>query len=337
MIESRPTRRRTFSRLQTGRRIPTEYELVSSDLHYNYPQKFELGPGNPVADWYYRHREGSPLQAADWGVFADPRATTYRSYNELQDGKETVVDGLLREIDATGYDDHLGEGWVSFLQHWYAPLRFPAHALIMLAAYIGQMAPDSRITNCASFQAADEMRRLQRVAYRTAQLHAHRGGRNPTEDVCMWEEVEAFQPLRELVERALVAYDWGEAFVVTNVLVKPHFDRLVNVELAGALAEANGDTLLRDIHFSLDEDARWHRAWTRSLIQHSLSERPDNAVVVAGWIDSWRPLASEAVGALARVMSTAPVPRDGTGVQEQVMASVSDDIAVLLEAPGAAP
>jgi Methane/Phenol/Toluene Hydroxylase len=38
------------------------------------------------------------------------------------------------------------------------PLRFPGHGLQMLAAYIGKMAPSSRITMAASFQAADEMR-----------------------------------------------------------------------------------------------------------------------------------------------------------------------------------
>ena len=40
----------------------------------------------------------------------------------------------------------------------------------MLAAYIGKMAPSSRITIAASFQAADEMRRVQRLAYRMRQL-----------------------------------------------------------------------------------------------------------------------------------------------------------------------
>ena len=57
--------------------------------------------GNPVVDWYYRNREGSALQARDWDQFADPRRTTYRIYTQLQDGREDVVDGLLREIDET--------------------------------------------------------------------------------------------------------------------------------------------------------------------------------------------------------------------------------------------
>ena len=110
------------------------------------------------------------MSARDWEVFADPRRTTYRAYNTLQDAREDVVDGLLGEIDETGYDDDLADDWVAFLDRWYAPLRFPTHGLQMLAAYIAQMAPASRITNCASFQAGDELRRQQRIAYRTVQL-----------------------------------------------------------------------------------------------------------------------------------------------------------------------
>ena len=81
-----------------------------------------------------------------------------------------MIDGLLRQIDDDGYDVELSDAWVNFVDRWYAPLRFPAHGLQMLAAYVAQMAPASRVTNCAAFQAADELRRLQRVAYRTAQL-----------------------------------------------------------------------------------------------------------------------------------------------------------------------
>ncbi len=100
----RPPGRKTYTRLATGRRVPREYELVSTDLHYNHPMRFELSAANPVVAWYYRYREGSALQARDWEQFSDPRRTTYRAYTQLQDGREDVIDGLLREIDDTGYD-----------------------------------------------------------------------------------------------------------------------------------------------------------------------------------------------------------------------------------------
>ena len=330
MTGSQPPARKTYSRLATSRRMPTEYEVVSTDLHYNYPDGFELSD-TPVADWYLRHREGSKLCSTDWGSFADPRRTTYRSYTELQDKKEDVIDGLLRQVDDEGYDDELADAWVDFVDCWYAPLRFPVHGLQMLAAYIAQMAPASRVTNCAAFQAADELRRLQRVTYRTAQLADHRSAINVDMHRRQWEEAEAFQPLRKLIERALIAYDWGEALVVTNLLIKPHFDRLVNVELAGHLAATNEDPVLRNVHFSLDEDARWHREWSRCLVQCAISNTPENADVISSWIDAWSPLASEATAALAGGMSTAPVPLDTELIRQRVETSVSDEIASLID------
>jgi len=224
---------------------------------------------------------------------------------------------------------------VAFLDRWYAPLRFPAHGLQMLAAYVAQLAPASRITNCAAFQAADAMRSLQRIAYRTAQLAAHRAGIDTDRHRSIWEEADEFQPLRELVERALVTYDWGEAFVVTNAVVKPYIDRLVNEEIAGSLAVANGDPILQSIHFSLDEDARWHREWTKALLQFAITERPANVAVVSGWIDRWRPLASDAVAALAGAVTEAPVSGDPQAITGRIEASAARDLEVILgDSPG---
>ena len=80
----RPPPRKTYSRLASGRRVPPEYEIVSSDLHYNYPHRFELPETLPVVDWYYRNREGSPMRANDWEAFSDPRRTTYRVAAQIE-------------------------------------------------------------------------------------------------------------------------------------------------------------------------------------------------------------------------------------------------------------
>ncbi|HEV7579969.1 MAG TPA: toluene hydroxylase [Mycobacterium sp.] len=329
-----PPGRKTYSRLATGRRVPREYELVSSDLHYNYPLAFELGASNPVVAWYYKHREGSALRADNWEPFADPRRTTYRSYTQLQDGREDVVDGLLREIDDTGYDSGLNAEWKGFLDRWYSPLRFPVHGLQMLAAYIAQMAPASRITNCAAFQAADEMRRIQRIAYRTVQLsRAPRDAEVVRRHQATWEDAAAFQPLRELIERALIAYDWGEAFTVTNLVIKPRIDRLVNETIAGTLATENGDPILTSMHFSLDEDARWHRAWTAALLQHVVDDPLASGEVVAGWIEKWRPLAADALHAFAAVVDEAPVRLDPHAVIAHITDAIATEMDSVLNQP----
>ncbi len=86
---------KTYSRLQDGRRRLSEYEVVSTDLLFNYPDRFELKGDNPVIRWYRQYREGSALSVRDWGQFSDPRATTYRSYTTVQQTKEQAVEGLL--------------------------------------------------------------------------------------------------------------------------------------------------------------------------------------------------------------------------------------------------
>lgn len=225
--------------------------------------------------------------------------TTYRSYTTLQTGKERVVDGLVEEIEDSGYDLQLSGAWVRFLHTHYFPLRFPLHGMEMLAAYIGQMAPSSRLVNCAAFQAADELRRIQRIAYRTAQL----GQRHPRIDSAdhrvTWEEAEYFQPLRALIERVLIRYDWAEALVLTNMVIKPRLDSWINEELAGVIAPANGDPLLRSLHFSLGQDSQWHRDWTAEAIRVAVADEPNNEEVIRIWIDAWSPLADTAISALA--------------------------------------
>lgn len=331
MTENR-RKQKTYSLLQGQRRLPSEYELVSSRLHYHFPNNFELSNENPVSLWYYENREGSPLQAQDWEKFADPRKTTYRGYNDRQNSRETVVDGLLREIDEKDYDQGLEPGWVDFLHHWYGPLRYPAHGLQMMAAYVGQMAPASRITNCAAFQAADEMRRLQRIAYRSAQLNAHVPGVDPVQHQGFWQEAEAFQPLRELIERALATYDFGESLTVLSRVIKPSLDCLINEELAGRLAASNGDTILREIHFSLHEDAQWHIEWSGELMRILVEDTPANEDQINTWIEKWEPLRSRAVQALSEVFSTAPVPDVPADVVERVALEVSKRVPALAPA-----
>ena len=42
---------KSYSMLGAKRRLPSEYELTSSKLHYHYPRNFELSDENPVSMW----------------------------------------------------------------------------------------------------------------------------------------------------------------------------------------------------------------------------------------------------------------------------------------------
>ena len=287
--------RKTYSHLAGARRMPTEYEIVTSKLHYYVDRGFEVEV--PLASWYRRYQGGSPLQCSDWDRFVDPRKTTYTAYVALQRDKEVHLDAIYHSLEERDYDASLAPGWIDRLERFWSPVRFLGHGLQMIAAYVGQMAPSGRITITSALQAADEIRRIQRIAHRTAQLRKRRPafGENGRE---LWQSAASWQPTRRLVEQMLVTWDWAEAFAALNLCAKPMLDALLLVELA-SLARAEGDPSFGDIAFSLHQDAEWQRAWSKALVELATSDRPENEEVLHGWVEKWLPRAEAAATAIA--------------------------------------
>jgi toluene monooxygenase system protein E len=170
------------------------------------------------------------------------------------------------------------------------------------------MAPSGRIAIVLAFQAADEVRRIQRIAYRMAQLRRVQSGFGG-ESKAAWERELAWQPLRRVVERALVAYDWGEAFVALNVCLKPVVDQLFTAYLPEMMAMQN-DHILGPICGSLMQDCAWQREWTRALCKLAIEQRAENREVLRGWTDLWSHPARRAVESLAPLFGGGPLYTD---------------------------
>jgi toluene monooxygenase system protein E len=291
---------KTYWHLLQQRRMPTEYEIVTSKL-LSYTgegftcKRFELDV--PLLDWYKRFQQDSPLTCASWDNFRDPRETTYTKYTDIQRDKEIFVDGILEEIETSGYDRQISPRWLHVLSRVVAPLRYPGHGLQMLASYIGQMAPSGRIVITAALQSADEMRRVQRIAYRVRQLQELYPG-FATYSKARWETDPLWQPLRMAIEKLLVCYDWAESFVGLNLVLKPLVDELFMNHFSD-LALREGDYLLGRVFYSLNEDCRWHREWSQALTRMVIQDNSHNTGTIQGWIDTWHPVAARALQAFA--------------------------------------
>jgi toluene monooxygenase system protein E len=286
------SKQRTYWHLEKYRRKPSDYEVTTSRLLYCVRSELEDAPAvfevqTPIADWHARHRPGVTLTCTDWERFSDPRRTTYATYVDLQRDREVYVDGLLASIANSGYDRQLDPEWIDVLDRVLAPLRFPIHGLQMVASYVGSLAPSGRITCCCAFQAADEIRRIQRIAYRMAQLR-HTVESFGATSKASWQTHPSWQPLRRLTEQLLVEYDWSEAFVVLNLAVKPAFDRVFLFAL-GRGAHARQDGALQKILWSLYDDARWQQDWTRCLVGMLVEERTANASAIEATLERWVP------------------------------------------------
>lgn len=306
---------RTWWHLQDLGRKPTDYDVTTSRLLYWPARGFEVR--TPPAAWMERHGRGSPLRCPDWEAFRDPRETTYPKYVALMRDREVVVDALLESVERRGSDRDLPAAWIRTLDRVFAPLRFPAHGLQMVAAYLGHLSPSGRIVVAATFQVGDQLRRVQRIAERTRSLAVHHPGFGEGARQT-WERDPVWQPMRELVERLLVCWDWGEALVAANLVVGPAFDHLFLEELARA-AHAAGDEVLPQLLGSLDADGRWHRDWAGALVRLAVTTEPTNAAVVAQWVERWHPRVTAAVAPFEELL--------GPGVTARVHQAVAAAVA----------
>jgi hypothetical protein len=290
---------KTFSHLLGKRRLPSAYEVTTSDLLWYVRQGFAVR--TPVTRWYERYQSGTPLRATDWEAFGDPAETTYASYTKSRAAREVHAGELLK--GAPEWDRSLTAGWREELALALGVLRFPRHALMMCAGYVGSLAPSGRITAAAAFQTGDELRHVHRIAERAAQIgevdaiarHAR----------AAWQTAPHWQPLRALMERLLGTYDWGEALTALNLVVKPMLDAVALASLAVRAAEAR-DTATAGLLRSLEEDAAWQRAWTATLVGVALAQVPENREILATWVASWRAPAAEACQTAARALQLDP-------------------------------
>jgi toluene monooxygenase system protein E len=291
---------KTYSHLAGQRRVPTEYEIVTTGLLYHPQKGFEVKV--PTGPWYERYQRNGRLACADWEKFADPRATTYTSYITLQAKQEEHLEGVLRSWESAEHDPDLLASWRETFLRSLAPLRFALHGFQMAAAYVGQMAPCGRLAIVALLQTADELRRVHRIAYQMGLYR--RLCADPDESRAAWQGHPAWQPLRRAIEQALVAYDWGEALVALNFCLKPLVEALFFTELARTAREQR-DFLLGEMLSSFEEDGRWHQSWSATLIGMVVAERPENARAVQEWIARWWPRAKEATGGAAALLGPA--------------------------------
>ena len=225
----------------------------------------------------------------------------YRNYTRTQDSQEEYIDGVLSEHNDIGHDEDLSAEWLNILENIYTPRRFVQVTLQMTSAYILQIAPASTITACAGFQEGDEFRWLQRMAYRTRELqiaHPERGfGSNERK---IWEKSPAFQGIRELMEKTLIAYDWGESFVANNLVAKVACDETLR-ELA-TVARSFRDPLLATLADNQLRDSDRSRRWSSALVKFCTDAREENRAAILSWIEDWMPLAAEAITAYCNAL-----------------------------------
>lgn len=297
---------KTWSAFGNLGRRPSEYEVVTHKMNHTVRETpLELGPDSHGNRWLVRHRDGIKLKIQDWNAFRDPDQLTYRKYVTCQDKSETYLDAIVQQFDRVGpVESGRVESDPSFLQSCLTPARYLAHGLQMMTAYLQQLAPSTYVGNCAAFQTADQLRRVQRVAYRTKQLDRAYPQRlfGKTERTA-WEQMPGWQGLRKGVERLLVTFDWDDVFVGLNLVIKPLADELTLRQFAVVAHRLNAelDALIAD---NLFLDAERSRRWTIAFTRFAISDGGANLEHLQTLIAKWRPFGDEIVERGSRLLGS---------------------------------
>jgi toluene monooxygenase system protein E len=308
VIKARRPKTKTWSRFGNLGRKPNEYEVVTHDMNHtiSFDTPLEMGAEVHGNVWLKRHRDDMPIKVADWNGFRDPDQMTYRKYTTVQDQQETYVDGLLAEFTSKNSDGALSPAAVDLLALVFAPSRYLGHGLQMLSAYVQQLAPSSYIANAATFQTADQLRRVQLTAYRTRQLSETFQDRHFGQaERAIWESSLSWQPFRELLEKLLVAYDWHEAFIGTQLVIKPIADRITLHHFANQ-ARALGDELDALIADNLYKDAARSRRWTVACTRFLIAGDDANRAALLETLARWRALGDAVIAGGAALLAACP-------------------------------
>ncbi|PWR17854.1 toluene monooxygenase [Zavarzinia compransoris] len=299
------TKLKTWSALSAQRRKPSEYEAVAFDVHFlnDYAQPGKPGPALPSLDpdayinrWYKKNLLESPLRHDDWLAFRDPEEVTYRRYNIIQEGQENYVAEIMDRFSNEAHDTGLDGEWQTVLSRLYTPGRFLHHTVQMVSAYAATATPASTISHCYAFQAADALRAVSHISYRTVELaRSHAGAGFNEDERGHWEKSPEWQGFRELMEKVLVVYEFGETFAALNLVAKPAIDEAC-VRQLGRAARRFDDSVLDLLADAILKDTARSRAWTAALVKF-LGKEPANLDHLRAWIAKWEPLADRAIDA----------------------------------------
>jgi toluene monooxygenase system protein E len=126
--------------------------------------------------------------------------------------------------------------------------------------------------------------------------------------------------LRKAIEYLLISFDWDDAFVGLNLVVKRLADEITLRQFAvvARLLAADLDALIAD---NLFLDAERSRRWTAALTRFAIAGNGANRDHLLGLIAKWRPSADEIIATGSNMLGTfSPTPGSG----EQIAAAVAN-------------
>ncbi len=249
---------------------------------------------DPQHQLYDPGRTGVEMQ--DWYVFKDPRQYFYGAYTMARARQQESTEDNFAFFESRRLAETIPAPMQEMALELLVPLRHVAWGANLNNTSICADGYGTAITQACMYQAMDNLGIAQYLTRVGLSLD------NPDYiDLAKerWLTAEAWQPLRRYVENMLIIEDWFELYTAQNLVLDGLLYPLVYEKIVDQFLAAQGGAPIAMLTAFMSDWFRETRRWVDSVIKLAAEESTENRELLHGWIDTYRPLALDALGSAA--------------------------------------
>ena len=316
--------RRTFDHLAEKLgpdKKPTRYHEVvwglQPKLNFHYRPTWD-----PELEVYDPRRTAIVME--DFDDLVDPRQYYYGTWTIQRGKQQDSQDKNFTFVENRELLARLDDAWTEKIKALVVPIRHVAWAANTNNSYIGAYGFGAPITSACSMHMMDQLG----IAQYITRIGLILGDNDPAvldNAKEAWMSDQKWQPIRALVEEAMVTKDWFELFLLQNFLIDGTVHPMVFNRFDSEVIAHGGAAFSMLTEFMVDWYAESKR-WVDAILKCAAAESDGNKQLLDGWAASWTPRVHSALQPLADFAF------NGEGAR--VMDSLVDDLTARADKAG---
>ncbi len=223
----------------------------------------------------------------DFDDLIDPRQYYYGTWTIQRGKQQDSQEKNFKFVESRGLMDGMEAAWKDKIRRLIVPLRHVAWAANTNNSYIAAYGFGAPITSAASLQTMDQLGIAQYIT-RIGLILADNDPTALDDAKALWLDDDMWQPMRALVEEAMVTKDWFELHVLQNLLIDGALHPLMFDKFDAAVTQHGGAAYSMMNEFTIEWFAEASR-WADAVIKRCAQESPANKTHIEGWIAKWMP------------------------------------------------
>lgn len=254
----------------------------------------------------------SRIRMKDWYDLKDPRQFYYSTYTLARSRQQENMEANFAFVEARGLQDMLSDELKETALNLLVPLRHAAWGANQNNTLVCGYGFGVVFTQPCMYHAMDNLgisQYLSRIGLLLGGTEALGQGKDT------WMNDSAWQSLRRYVEDTMVIRDPFEVFVAQNVVLDGLLYPIVYERLVDTYLASQGGQAVAMLTQFMTNWFTESKKWTTGVLKVAAAESPENAQVLAEWINLW---SDRAVSALLPIVNSV--------VDERVDEMVSEEL-----------